>query len=403
MSPLYPARRRAERFDSLVEGARRSSDDTTVDASTAELLELVGALRSVPEPQARPAFVADLREQLMLAAETELTHVPAAERHRDDVARLTIKPTRTRRERRVGVALGAVAIMGATTSMAVASQSALPGDALYPVKRAIENTQAGFAVGDDAKGETMLGNASERLDEVGKLSHKSKPDAKLVQQTLDTYSAQFSDGGNALLSDFEQNGNPASIAQVHENAADGIAALSALTDVIPPAAHTALLGAASTVLNLDAQAALLCPDPECGPGILDAPANLVASAADAVGDVTDAIAGGQLPSTVVPSATPESTKPDPKGNGGKGGKPSGLNPPETPIDVTPSDAAPTGLGDVLPGGSTGNAGTSGGSHGGGKGGKHKPVDLTPVTDTVNDVVAGVVQGVTGVLNGLTGK
>ena len=52
------------------------------------------------------------------------------------------------------VALGAFAIIGATTSMAVASQSAIPGDALYPVKRAIENTQAGFSVGDDAKGET---------------------------------------------------------------------------------------------------------------------------------------------------------------------------------------------------------------------------------------------------------
>ena len=117
----------------------------TSTAPHADLLELVSALRSAPEPQARPEFVADLRERLMVAAAAELTPVPAAARHRDDVARLTIKPVRTRRERRLGIALGAVAIIGATTSMAVASQGALPGDALYPVKRAIENTQAGFS------------------------------------------------------------------------------------------------------------------------------------------------------------------------------------------------------------------------------------------------------------------
>ena len=147
----------------------------TSTATISDLLEVVSSLRSVPEPLARPEFVADLRERLMLAAATELTPVPASARERDDVARLTIKPVRTRRERRVGIALGAVAILGATTSMAVASQGAIPGDALYPVKRAIENTQAGFSVGDDSKGETVLGNASTRLDEVGKLTKKDGP------------------------------------------------------------------------------------------------------------------------------------------------------------------------------------------------------------------------------------
>ena len=237
MTPLFPARRSAERFDSLVEGGRR--DD--VDRSTADLLELVSALRSAPEPQARPEFVADLRERLMVAAAAELTPVPAAARHRDDVARLTIKPVRTRRERRLGIALGAVAIIGATTSMAVASQGAIPGDALYPVKRAIENTQAGFAVGDDAKGETILDNASTRLDEVDKLSQQKDPDAKLVTQTLDTFSSQFTEAGNALLADYESNGNEQSIETLHESAADSVDLLGQLEGSIPPAAHDSLL------------------------------------------------------------------------------------------------------------------------------------------------------------------
>ena len=247
MTPLFPARRSAERFDSLVEGGRR--DD--VDRTTADLLELVSALRSAPEPQARPEFVADLRERLMVAAEAELTPVPAAARHRDDVARLTIKPVRTRHERRLGIALGAVAIIGATTSMAVASQGALPGDALYPVKRAIENTQAGFAFGDDDKGEAILDNASTRLDEVDKLSQQKDPDAKLVTQTLDTFSSQFTEAGNALLADYESNGNEQSIETLHESAADSVDLLGQLEGSIPPAAHDSLLNAAQTVLGLD--------------------------------------------------------------------------------------------------------------------------------------------------------
>jgi uncharacterized protein DUF5667 len=402
MTPLFAARRRAERFDSMVESGRR--DD--VDRSTSDLLELVSTLRSVPESQARPEFVADLRERLMVAAVSELAPVtPAGER--DAVARLTIKPARTRRERRVGIALGAFAIVGATTSMAVASQSAIPGDALYPVKRAIENTQAGFSVGDDAKGEAILGNASERLDEVDKLSHKSKPDAKLVKQTLNTYAAQFSDGSDALLADYEEHGDPASIAHVHQNAADGLDVLSGLNDVIPPAAHDALLNAAGAILAADTEALNLCADPACGEGILEVPAQLLAGAPQQLSDALNTLTGGQLAGTDAPTATPTPTpSAQPQHQGGKGhGKPSGMNPPDVPIDL-PADptATTTDLGGILPGGGGGTGtGTGGGGGGGPKGGKHHPIDLTPVTDTVNDVVTGVVQGVNGLLTGLAGK
>ncbi len=407
MTPLFPARRRAEHFDSLVEGGRR--DD--VDRATAELLEVVGALRSAPESQPRPAFVADLREQLMAAAQTELTPVPLAARQRDDVARLTIKPTRTRRERRLGVALGAVAIIGASTSMAVASQGAIPGDALYPVKRAIENTQSGFAVGDDAKGQSMLGNASERLDEVGKLSKEDKPDGKLVQQTLDTFTQQFTDGSQSLLADYEQHGDPASIQQLHTNASDSMDTLQALSAVVPQSALGALQEAAINIFAVDSDAANVCPDPDCGEPLLELPADLVSGVTSALGDDLGAVAGGALPGTGTPSETAGAQQPQ-GDTGGKGDHdPSGMNPPETPITLppaTPSESS--GLGDVLPGtdqggGTTGGGSSSGdgGGGGGGKGGKHKPVDLTPVTDTVNQVVSGVVAGVAGVLNGLTGN
>jgi uncharacterized protein DUF5667 len=401
MTSLIPARRRAERFDSLVEGGRRDG----VDQTTSDLLELVSALRSMPEPQARPEFVADLRERLLLAAETELTPAQAARER--DVERLTVKPTRTRRERRVAIALGTVAVLGATTTMAYASQSAIPGDPLYPIKRAIENTQTGFSHGDEGKGEAILDNASVRLDEVDELTQQKDPDAQLVTQTLDTFTAQATDASHHLLADYEQNGHAASIQQLHQFTQQSIDQLTGLASVVPHGAQDALHNAAAALMTIDAAATNVCPD--CGDGVTELPPQLVAGAAHALDGITGAQAGGQLGGTAPPTTAPGSAPQ----NGGKGVQsPSGLNPPETPIQVPtqPSESA-NPLGNLLPtpvGGQTGSGGGSSNGGNGGNGGKHhhSGVDLspvtTPVTTTVDEVVTGVVDSVTGLLDGLTG-
>jgi hypothetical protein len=401
MKPLFPARRSAERFDSLVEGARHDAD-----TSSADLLELVGALRSMPEPQARPEFVADLRGQLMVAARAELV-VPAPGSRDDVAARLTIAPRRTHRERRVGVALGAVAIIGATTSMAIASQSALPGDPLYPIKRAIENTQAGVRVSDDAKGETILDNASGRLDEVAELTSGSDPDAGLVTSTLNTFSDQATQAADLLMSDFEQNGHEESIQSLQTFTAQSMDVLGSLEQSIPASAEDALLNAAQVLFTIDAAADQVCPD--CGAGITSIPPQLVASGTTAIDDAVQDLAGGELPGTVAPSTDGNQVPAD----SGTGGRPSTLNPPDNPVSIPPTTVDPSdtvdpnevasGLDDLVPSAGTN---TNGGGNGGGNGGKNKPkppVDLTPVTNTVNDVVNGVVDGVNDVLNGLSGK
>jgi uncharacterized protein DUF5667 len=419
MMPLFPARRRAERFDSLVEGRVEGRPGTEADPLDAELMELVSALRSAPEAAARPEFVTDLRHQLMVAARSELV-APAAGSRDDISTRLTVTPRRTRRERRVSVALGAVAIIGATTSMAVASQSALPGDALYPVKRAIENTETGFSVGDDAKGQTILGNASGRLDEVDELTHRSDPDATLIGQTLDTFSDQATEAGDLLLSDHEHGGNDASVVALQDFTEQSMDVLAGLEESIPAGAEPALLNAARTLFTIDAAADQVCPD--CGAGIIDIPPQLVAGSTQALDDASQTLADGQLPGSVAPFAGP-SISPD----GADDGKPSGLHPPHSPVAVPPVtvdpddtagaptdttggaiDGATDGVGVPLP--SAGTT-TSGGTLGTGHGGKGKPnltiptppVDVTPVTDAVTDAVDGVVDGVTGLLNNLAGQ
>ncbi len=399
MIRLLPAQRRAERFDSLVEGSRHEAD-----ASTADLLELVGTLRSMPEPQARPEFVADLREQLLVAARSELV-APAA-RSRDDVAtRLTITPHRTRRERRVGVALGAFAIIGATTSMAVASQSAIPGDALYPMKRAIENTQAGFSVGDDSKGATILDNASGRLDEVDQLTRASNPDARLVRNTLNTFSDQATQAGDLLMSDYEATGHVESIQSLQSFTAQSMDVLAGLEASIPASAEDALLNAAQVLFTLDAAADQVCPD--CGVGITEIPPQLLASGTAPLDEAAQALAGGELPGTVAPSGGAGTGGGQHQANGGKGGRPSAVDPPDNPVSIPPVTVDPgdatNGVDDLLPTDTTTGNGGNGGNDGTGGKKKPKPVDLTPVTTTVNDVVNGVVDGVNDVLGGLANK
>ena len=166
MTPVFAARRRAEEFASLVDAPSTGGSD---DARYDDLLRVVGTLRDTDPVTARPEFVADLRGRLMTAADTALVPAEGHEGpHGGPTAHAAAAPLG--RERRIAAAVGGLALVGATTSMAMAAQNALPGDALYPVKRAVENAQTGLQLGDADKGVALLASASGRLDEVGALS-----------------------------------------------------------------------------------------------------------------------------------------------------------------------------------------------------------------------------------------
>src|SRR4051794_2520470 len=247
----FSAQRRADRFDAMVES------DSTVESHDADLLELVGAMRSMPPVTARPEFVADLRERLMAAAETAL--VPA------DVSKLKLPDRKPTRERRLAAVVGGIAIVGATTSLAVASQSALPGDSLYPIKRAIESVHTGISVGEANRGSTVLANASSRLDEVDELTRQSDTDAAdeaRIARTLDTFTEQSIQASDLLLSDYADNGNASSISQLRDFASSSLEQLAALEPLVPAEARDELIRAAGVLTNIDAEAAQQCPP--CG-------------------------------------------------------------------------------------------------------------------------------------------
>lgn len=255
MNPIFGSKKHADEFDQLLSRSAATSLDEHSAARYEELLGLVATMRDVEAPAPRPAFSADLRSRLMLAAEAALTPDTAEQR---EARRVPTQVSRSPRERRLVAAVGGFAIVSATASMAVAAQSALPGDTLYPLKRAIENAQTGVQRDADGKGTTLLGNAAGRLDEVDALS-RSGEDADAVATTLEDFVVQASEASDLLLGDFTSNGHASSIEELRSFTADSMGALTSLQNVIPDTARASLIAATQVINAIDVQAQSLCP------------------------------------------------------------------------------------------------------------------------------------------------
>jgi len=306
MSPVFAARRRAEEFQAMVEG---TSTDRGSDARLGEFLELVESLRETPPITARPGFVAELREQLLDEARTAARTGQGA----DVAARLTVTraPSERRRERRLAAAIGGIAIVGATTGMAVAAQSALPGDPLYPLKRAIENAQTGVQVNEDAKGKTLLENASGRLEEVDQLSRESD-DAQTISETLHTFTDQASEASDLLLSDYAETGRKDSVEQLRDFTADSMKSLNSLESLVPEDARASLIRAAQTLTQIDQDALTACPS--CGADLITQIPTFtnVAALEDLLGRVTETVqTQAQEPGSRKGDKPPKETGQDP--------------------------------------------------------------------------------------------
>lgn len=249
MTALFSTRRRAEEFAAAVDG--RTS------VLTEDLRGLVGvatALRShdsLADARPRDDFAADLRSRLMLEAEHVL--VPGS-------APLVL-PVRHRgpRERRLVAAASVVVLFGGTAGMAAAAQQALPGEALYPIKRGIEQAEAGLSVSTAGKGQDLLQQANDRLGEVEQLlAAGSLAAAPQVPQTLDDFTAQAQEGSGLLMNSFEETRDPEAIVAVREFTAHGIRLLQDLARTAPAEAQDELATAALTLGEIDREASALC-------------------------------------------------------------------------------------------------------------------------------------------------
>ncbi|GAA1477928.1 hypothetical protein GCM10009623_23740 [Nocardioides aestuarii] len=381
MSPVFPARR-AEEFDRLVESLSTGrADGARPDTRTADLLELVTALRSVEPAAPRPEFSASLRERLMDAADELLVPAPT-----DEVQRLTLPPRAKARDRRIAVLVGAAAMVGASTSLAVAAQSALPGELLYPLKRIIEDAGTGAQLSDDARGVSLLGNATDRLTEVTELLRTGDlREGPAVASTLVTFSDQSLEASDLILGDYEQTGDTASVEELRDFAASSLDTLAQLEALLPDEAKDELQYAAEVLTEIDAAAAQVCP--ACTGGITQIPSVLLSSA----GQVSEPSLVETVPAPVVSSQKSGGAKngggTTSKGTQGKGGDGStgtggtvGTDPlPGGGADGDDSTGPIEEIADALTGG--GNTST-----GGGKDGK---TGIDPLDDVLDDVEDGL--------------
>lgn len=168
----------------LLGGAwRRRSDPAR--SSDPRVRELVGALAGLqPAPAMRAEFRAELRAQLVavaprLVAEGELA-APAAGSRPARAAVQAESATEGRAARRFRIAKPLIAVACALTAFVLLlggavliSQHALPGDALYGIKRASEDTEYSLTGGTVAKGKLKLEFAGRRIGEVADLLPRS--------------------------------------------------------------------------------------------------------------------------------------------------------------------------------------------------------------------------------------
>ena len=277
MTGPFAARRRADEFEALLS---RGLDTPLAERDAvrfAALLAVVSDLRALPEATPRPDFVGSLRERLM--AEADLVLLPQAPTRlapeQLTPPRLAL-PTRTR-DRRFAALLGGAAMVGATATMAVAAQTALPGESLYSVKRGIEAAELRFAGDDAARGRTLLANAETRLSELEALTTEGEPSAEQsVPDTLDTFTEQASDGVGRLLTAYAQTGSESDVELAREFTATSLERLAALEGQVPASARDELVSAGRTLTDLDLEADIACP--KCRGGIMTTPDFLLASA-----------------------------------------------------------------------------------------------------------------------------
>jgi hypothetical protein len=271
--------RRAEQFHDLVENA--STGGARMPAY-AGLLDVVGALRAVPEAVPDPEFVATLRDRLLAEAESVLVAAAAERQDADDRLRLRpTSPTTRRRQRRLAAVVSGFALVGVSATVAVASQSALPGDRLYSVKRGLESAHAELTFDRAARGRVLLGSAGTRLDEAQQLSREQADPAR-VDQALDAFTQEAIDGSDLLVADYQSSGDRSSITTLRTFTVTSMDRLKVMQSQVPPQSYDSLLRAGQALTQVQDTAVHSCTS--CAGPVIGSIPTVLAQATEATAD-----------------------------------------------------------------------------------------------------------------------
>ena len=213
--PSPSAQFRARLRNELLAAASVSEEDTfaalleglpiEAPAEVGALVAVAAALQPASLPLPDPAFRYQLRNELIEIASGRRT-LGARVRNR-----FVAINERMRRSLRVVVSAGVAAALltGAGATVAAAS-SALPGDALYPVKIFRENVQLAFSSGT-TEGLKRLQFARTRLNEIKGLEARGSRNSELYIATLDRMDSLTQTGSTILIDAVRAGGATQSI------------------------------------------------------------------------------------------------------------------------------------------------------------------------------------------------
>ena len=395
MTSLLSAKKRAEEFAAFVDGA---AEPSTLRPELAELVGVVATLeresRTAASVAPRPEFTASLRERLLAEAADSLPQ--------DTI--LTLPPRRKgSRERRIALAASSLVLVGGTAGMAAAAQNALPGEALYPIKRGLEKAQTQLARNDAERGKDLLAQADSRLVEVQGLFDGSG-NLSQVPGTIDAFTQQAIEASEVLLDEFGETRDPELITELRSFAADNLDALQKIAKTAPAEHQDDLAAAADVLMRIDAEAEALCPTCASELDSLTMPplflaANEARDALDAVRraevDNSHPVVTGEVRTKPAQDGQPAPTQEDTTEPGetteGDGTDDTAGSPEDPTLPTIPSEGSDTGgpssdsdLGEVVEGATGGLGAKSDGN--GAKGGeelkKKLPDELEPVVGTI---------------------
>ncbi len=254
----------------MLGGAWRRHGDPAL-SSDPRVRELVGALAGLEvAPPMRAEFRAELRAQLVavtprLVEEGEPTAPAPAEVRTKRAAKAETAAEEPKRRFRfakplIAVACALTAFVLLLGGAVLLSQHALPGDALYGVKRASEDIEYSTTSGAVAKGKLKLEFAATRIGEVQDLLHTptamaggagaiadsgqiSSSTAGLVHDTLKSADDDIWSASQMLNGDAVRNDNAASLTAITSWAPAQITAMGTIVGRIP----------AGTTLHHDAE------------------------------------------------------------------------------------------------------------------------------------------------------
>ncbi len=328
-------RQRAERFAQLLEeanGGRRHHVRSRVDSDLAQPLAIGQRLRDLqPTVEVDPDFRASLRAMLVATAEREGIGATARDETLGDEDITPAVPARDVRTSRppasqtrirprgvivVSVAVGAIAVSG----MAAASENAVPGDALYGMKRHTERAQLALASSDLSRGQLFLDFARTRLAEATALGSRSVG----FTAVLDDMDADTRQGIRLLTTAAAQRRDTAALDAVDAFLAEQRPRLAALRVGAGRAAQDRTERSLTLLEVVQRRTDALRAALACGIG--------TAGRADSIGPVPRTCPTGRGPDTTTPA--------NPSVSGGTGTRPPG-EPPRTPERTAPAgDPAP---------------------------------------------------------------